>query len=96
MQYHLTEPTTFLPLPLTTWLVIGERGGAERAERASWAGRGCWAGGRREGKEEEGRERGVLGRAGKSREREKDFAFSFEIDSNKFNLNSNFRNSNSS
>ena len=57
MQYHLTEPTTFLPLPLTTWLVIGERGGAERAERASWAGRGCWAGGRREGKEEEGRER---------------------------------------
>ena len=79
-------------MPLTTWLVIGERGGAERAERASWAG------GRREGKEEEGRgrERGVLGRAGKSREREKDFAFSFEIDSNKFNLNSNFRNSNSS
>ena len=52
MQYHLTEPTTFLPLPLTTWLVIGERGGAERAERASWAS------GRREGKEEEGRERG--------------------------------------
>jgi len=36
----------------------------------------------------------VLGRAGKRREREKGFVFSFEIYSNKFNLNSNSENLN--
>ena len=66
------------------------KGEAERAAREEWAGRVSWAGVEKK-KKGRGREREVLGRAGKRKERAKGFVFFLGIRSNKFNLNLNSR-----
>ena len=66
------------------------KGEAEQAAREEWAGRASWAGVEKK-KKGRGREREVLGRAGKRKESVKGFVFFLGIRSNKFNLNLNSR-----
>ena len=74
-------------------LSVADRGEGEAdwAKRGKWAGRASWAGVEKK-KKGRGREREVLGWAGKRKERVKGFVFFFlGIRSNEFNSNLNSR-----